>query len=187
MFNQSLSNYTAVPEFLAGMFVDIRERGLDLEGIFRVPGGKSKIDEMKATINTRKIPDYSSYDIYSVSSLFKLFFRELSEPVCTSSFYDMILAAQGINVESSRLKMIKKVLGFLPPTNLIVLRELCSLLKDIDEMSGENKMDAHNLALVFAPTLLRSEKDSLEIMTQDSGLTNALIVSFIKNFDVFFN
>ena len=52
-------------------------------------------------------------DVHSVSSLLKLYFRELPDPLCTYKLYDQFLAAAKLP-EDLRLSAMRKVVKNLP-------------------------------------------------------------------------
>ena len=55
-------------------------------------------------------------DIHSVSSLLKMYFRELPNPVCTYHLYDKFVEAAKA-AENQRLVMMRDVVQQLPPPN----------------------------------------------------------------------
>ena len=61
------------------------------------------------------------------------------------------LASPGATTKSLQLLML-----MLPPSHRIVAQHLLQLLSLVASSAARNKMDAHNLALVFAPTLFLS-------------------------------
>ncbi len=66
----------------------------------------------------------------------------------------MFLAAVSIPDMAIQVSQIKKVLGFIPNINLMVLARLTKLLKSIADNESVNKMGAPNLAIVFAPSII---------------------------------
>ena len=61
------------------------------------------------------------------------------------------LASQAATTKSLQLLML-----MLPPSHRIVAQHLLQLLSFVASSADRSKMDAHNLALVFAPTLFLS-------------------------------
>ena len=55
-------------------------------------------------------------DVHSVSSLLKLYFRELPDPVCTYKLYDQFLEAARVP-EDLRLSAMRQVVNALPKEN----------------------------------------------------------------------
>ncbi len=71
--------------------------GLDLEGIFRVTGTQTEIEEFKDEFDTTGKCDLSRCrDVHAVAGLLKLYLRELPEPLLTFDRYpDFIKSSKG--------------------------------------------------------------------------------------------
>ena len=137
----------------------IEARGL-VDGVYRLSGISSNIQRLKKTFDDDKIPDLFKdrqvlQDIHSVSSLVKLYFRELPSPVCTFHLYDQFVAAVKAT-EDLRLLKLKEVIAQLPDANYNTLEFLLKHLHRISLRHKDTGMTAKNLAIVWAPNLLRS-------------------------------
>ena len=89
----------------------------------------------------------------TLTSTFKLFLRDLQEPLITTKIKDSILAStQGIVVtDSAKEEMILKIkegLKMLPALNYNVLRYILHHLKRVVE-NKENRMNAQSIAVIF--------------------------------------
>jgi hypothetical protein len=97
-------------------------------------------------------------DIHSVSSLLKMYFRELPDPVCTFPLYDQFVAAvqsTDPGEEAERAGLLRAVLSLLPASNHRTLGCLLRPLHRVALHSDSTGMTAKNLAIVWAPNLLR--------------------------------
>jgi len=56
----------------------------------------------------------------------------------------------------ANIKSVGAVLALLPRINILVMKLLLSILQRIAQKSEKNKMTPSNLAIVFAPSLLRA-------------------------------
>lgn len=99
----------------------------------------------------------------------------------------MFIAATGVPEPEARLIMIKKVLSFLPPTNYKLLKRLCQYLKKLTENKDENKMSPENVAICFAPNLLRADTTDLKLMLNNQSMGKDVMISLIDKFDYFFS
>ncbi|EFC49102.1 hypothetical protein NAEGRDRAFT_78320 [Naegleria gruberi] len=127
--------------------------------------------------------------INNVSSLLKMYIRELPEPLMTFDHYDMFIASDGIPDDEVRLKVIRNVLRFLPRSNYFVLKKLCKFLNTIHNNSSINKMDASNLAIVFAPNILRPPPmycNVLQMQLSEARFATSLTESLIAEYEFFF-
>uniref|UniRef100_G1MAS9 Rho GTPase activating protein 30 n=1 Tax=Ailuropoda melanoleuca TaxID=9646 RepID=G1MAS9_AILME len=96
-------------------------------------------------------------DIHCVSSLCKAYFRELPDPLLTYRLYDKFADAVGVQLEPERLVKILEVLRELPVPNYRTLEFLMRHLVHMASFSAQTNMHARNLAIVWAPNLLRSK------------------------------
>ncbi|XP_036199875.1 rho GTPase-activating protein 30 isoform X2 [Myotis myotis] len=96
-------------------------------------------------------------DIHCVSSLCKAYFRELPDPLLTYRLYDKFAEAVAVQLEPERLVKILEVLRELPAPNYRTLEFLMRHLVHMASFSAQTNMHARNLAIVWAPNLLRSK------------------------------
>eukprot|EP00079_Xenopus_tropicalis_P013988 XP_002944018.2 PREDICTED: rho GTPase-activating protein 30 [Xenopus tropicalis] len=96
-------------------------------------------------------------DVHCVSSLCKAYFRELPNPLLTYQLYDKFADAVAIQLEEQRLIKIKEVLKELPLPHYRTLEYLMRHLLRMASFSSQTNMHARNLAIVWAPNLLRSK------------------------------
>ena len=96
-------------------------------------------------------------DVHSVSSLLKLYFRELPDPLCTYKAYEEFLEAAKLP-EDLRLSAMRQVLSTLPKENFRTLEYLMRHLHKVSLKGHDTGMTAKNLAIVWAPNLLRTKE-----------------------------
>ncbi|KCV71241.1 hypothetical protein H696_02191 [Fonticula alba] len=96
---------------------------------------------------------------HDVTSLLKLYLRELPEPLFTFELYDCFMAANEISDVPTRLDCLRKIITYLPPGNYTLILFLIKFLRIVALLEDSNKMGPNNLSAVFAPNLLRSESE----------------------------
>jgi hypothetical protein len=124
---------------------------------------------------------------HSVAALLKLFLRELPEPLLTFDLYDCFIAADSVPIPEGRRESIKRVLKMLPQLNLRLLMHLVIFLRAVQQQSAVNKMNAANLAMVFAPNLLRPRSNDLSVIVSDSPHAVHILETLIMDFDYLFD
>jgi len=126
------------------------------------------------------IPGIENADVHSLASLMKLWFRELPE-VIPVSFYDAFIEANKIEGYDERLYAIRDLVWQLPKPSFDLLKRLCEHLHLITEHELENQMHASNLAIVYAPTLLKppESKESFGILMSNLGKAVKITASLI--------
>lgn len=104
-------------------------------------------------------------DVHAVADLLKRYFRYLPEPLLTFELHPAFIAAAKLPDPKARILEIQSLLDKLPEVNMHTLQYLMLFLNRVTEYSAYNRMNAHNLSIVFGPNLLRPEKEtSLELV-----------------------
>lgn len=153
--------------------------GTESEGIFRVPGDQDIITHLKARIDHGQYQLSGINDPHVVASLFKLWLRELEEPVVPTNLYDAALEAA--KSPDHTILFLKK----LPDHNRRVLLFVVSFLQlFLDaEVVEVTKMTSRNLALVLAPNVLRTPDDSLSTVFANSGYECQFVLNLLEHLD----
>ncbi|XP_074476415.1 rho GTPase-activating protein 22 isoform X2 [Sebastes fasciatus] len=168
----------------------IRERGLDEEGLFRMPGQANLVKELQEAFDCGDKPLFdSNTDVHTVASLLKLYLRELPEPVIPFSKYeDFLTCAQLLaKDEEEGVQELGRQVNTLPLPNYNLLTYICKFLDEVQSHSIENKMSVQNLATVFGPNILRPKmEDPLTIM-EGTSLVQHLMTILIREHDRFYS
>ncbi|XP_016065953.1 PREDICTED: rho GTPase-activating protein 30 isoform X2 [Miniopterus natalensis] len=149
-----------VPQVLRSCAEFVEEYGV-VDGIYRLSGVSSNIQKLRQEFEAERKPDLRKdvylQDIHCVSSLCKAYFRELPDPLLTYRLYDKFAEAVAVQLEPERLVKILEVLRELPVPNYRTLEFLMRHLVHMASLSAQTNMHARNLAIVWAPNLLRSK------------------------------
>ncbi|XP_032421906.1 rho GTPase-activating protein 30 [Xiphophorus hellerii] len=149
-----------IPLVLRSCSEFVEQHGI-VDGIYRLSGVSSNIQKLRGEFESDGSPDLNKdvylQDIHCVSSLCKAYFRELPNPLLTYQLYDKFAEAVAIQLEEERLVKIRDVLKELPDPHYRTLEFLMRHLVKMASYSSETNMHARNLAIVWAPNLLRSK------------------------------
>ncbi|XP_006884324.1 PREDICTED: rho GTPase-activating protein 31 [Elephantulus edwardii] len=133
-----------------------------VDGVYRLSGVTSNIQRLRQEFGSDQCPDLTRevylQDIHCVGSLCKLYFRELPNPLLTYELYGKFTEAVSRCPETDQLARIQHVIQELPPSHYRTLEYLIRHLAHIASFSSKTNMHARNLALVWAPNLLRSKE-----------------------------
>ncbi|XP_043664591.1 uncharacterized protein LOC122627518 isoform X2 [Vespula pensylvanica] len=171
----------------------VEARGLEVVGIYRVPGNTAAISQLTESVNKGfeniNLQDPRWSDVNVISSLLKSFFRHLPDSLLTAELYPMFIDADKIEDPQRRMATIRKLLRDLPEHHFETLKYLMLHLKKIVEHSEVNKMEAKNLAIVFGPTLVRASgsRDNMVTMVTDMSHQCKIVESLLNNVDWFFS
>ncbi|XP_059897623.1 T cell activation RhoGTPase activating protein b [Gadus macrocephalus] len=183
LFGQPLSKICpdncSLPKPLTDMLVLLRSKAPSTEGVFRKPGNTRVTRELREQLDAGQEVDLEGLPVVLLVALLKCFLKELPGSLLVSDLYVPWVKALDADEGRQRSSQIKRVLGQLPVHNRLLLQQLLSVLHHVLEQSDTNKMDAHNLAVCTAPTLLQlnatpleEQKERLEKVTE---LTQYLI------------
>jgi len=168
----------------------VTERGLDIVGIYRVPGNNAAVTYLTEQVNKGvenfALEDQRWQDVNVVSSLLKSFFRKLPDPLFTVENYSLFIEASKIDLAPRRMDQLRKLVRDLPEIHLETLKYLTSHLCQVAEHSTINKMEVRNLAIVFGPTLVRTTDDNMVSMVTDMSQQCRIIESILSNWEYFF-
>ncbi|XP_068622140.1 GTPase-activating protein CdGAPr [Battus philenor] len=149
-----------VPQVLAECARAIERRGA-VDGIYRLSGGAALTQRLRAAFDAAgdAPPDLApplQRDPHALASLLKMYFRELPNPLCTYQLYDSFVSAVQIPDETARLRAMRETVVKLPPPHYRTLAYLMRHLRRVSLLSDATGMTARNMAIVWAPNLLRS-------------------------------
>ncbi|XP_053574176.1 rho GTPase-activating protein 25 isoform X2 [Bombina bombina] len=167
----------------------IREHGLNEEGIFRLPGQDNLVKQLKEAFDAGERPSFSrDTDVHTVASLFKLYLRELPEPVIPCSQYEDFLTCEKTisNDEEQGDKELIEQISLLPKDNYNLLSFICRFLNEVEKYSGVNKMSVDNLAMVIGVNLLKPQTEDPEIIMRGTPQIQKLMTVMISKHEKLF-
>uniref|UniRef100_A0A672GLB7 Rho GTPase-activating protein 29 n=1 Tax=Salarias fasciatus TaxID=181472 RepID=A0A672GLB7_SALFA len=216
-FTQAARNsQDGVPFIIRKCTSEIENRALNIKGIYRVNGAKSRVEKLcQAFENGKDLVELSDLYPHDISNVLKLYLRQLPEPLVLFRYYNDFIglakesqsiiveelealrlspapvAPAQVSVELNRvLFKIKDLLKHLPPAHYKTLQFLIEHLHRVTERSEENKMTASNLGIIFGPTLIKPRQTDAEVSL--SSLVDypyqALIVELlIRHYEMVFD
>lgn len=134
--------------------IEILEKDIRKEGMFRIPGRMTSIVEMKESYEQGNGLGVEETETLEIAGLVAQFFRELPEPLLTYDLYYNWIDAAKKTTDEGINEGLKNVLGRLEKPNYIILQYFIKFLTVVNSNSGANRMGAKNLGLVFGASLL---------------------------------
>ncbi|XP_074927223.1 rho GTPase-activating protein 30 isoform X3 [Chelonoidis abingdonii] len=149
-----------VPQVLKSCTEFVEQHGI-VDGIYRLSGVSSNIQKLRQEFDSDRCPDLNKdvylQDIHCVSSLCKAYFRELPNPLLTYQLYDKFAVSLALQSMERTAVKTKEVLKDFPSHSCRTLEFLMRHLVHMASFSSQTNMHARNLAIVWAPNLLRSK------------------------------
>jgi hypothetical protein len=103
-----------------------RVAGLSEVGLYRLSGENRIIATLREGLDNGLEPAavLANVDVHNITGLFKLFLREMPEPLIPFELYDSFIAANGITEYDARLYAIRDLVWKMPKPNFRLLRRL---------------------------------------------------------------
>uniref|UniRef100_A0A672P6T1 Rho GTPase-activating protein 29 n=1 Tax=Sinocyclocheilus grahami TaxID=75366 RepID=A0A672P6T1_SINGR len=175
-----------IPFIIKKCTSEIESRALNIKGIYRVNGAKSRVEKLcQAFENGKDLVELSDLHPHDISNVLKLYLRQLPEPLILYRYYNDII---GLAKETQNMKetdstkekspgeklclsielkrvlfKIRDLLRQLPAAHYKTLQFLITHLDRVSEQAEENKMTASNLGIIFGPTLIKPRQLEVEV------------------------
>ncbi|XP_072945402.1 uncharacterized protein RhoGAP102A isoform X2 [Epargyreus clarus] len=153
-----------VPALVSACLAHLRQYGLHTLGLFRVSSSKKRVRQLReewergqeAALHAELCP-------HDVATLLKEFLRDLPDPLLCRDLYPAFLQTQKIRNRSLQWEALRLIVQLLPAAHRDTLNALLSFLALLashaeDGRQPGHKMDAGNLATIFAPNILHRNK-----------------------------
>ncbi|XP_044076388.1 rho GTPase-activating protein 12-like isoform X4 [Siniperca chuatsi] len=157
---------TTVPSFVKMCIDHVENDGLCVDGLYRVSGNLAVIQKLRFAVNHDEkvnLADGKWEDIHVTTGALKMYFRELPEPLFTYALFHDFVSAIKIADYKCRVQSIKELVRQLPKPNHDTMQALFKHLRKVIDYGEENRMTTQSVAIVFGPTLLRPETETLNM------------------------
>ncbi|CAO3681211.1 hypothetical protein G6F70_005068 [Rhizopus microsporus] len=147
----------------------IEEYGLKSVGLYRLSGTNTHIQRLKNEFdfNCEEV-DLSSEenrnDINNITSLLKLWFRELPDPVFPRSSYQHFMNAAKIENERMRVLGLHTIINDLPDAHYATLKYIMRHLDKVQQYQEYNKMTTSNIATILGMSLMGGDENHIVIV-----------------------
>ncbi|KAL3531406.1 hypothetical protein ACH5RR_010728 [Cinchona calisaya] len=147
--------------------------GLKAEGIFRINPENSQEENVRDQLNRGNVPN--DIDVHCLAGLIKAWFRELPSGVLDGLSPEQVLQC---HTEEESVELVKQ----LKPTESTLLNWAIDLMADVVEHEESNKMNARNIAMVFAPNMTQMSDPLTALMhaVQVMNLLKTLIMKTLR-------
>ncbi|XP_022783063.1 rho GTPase-activating protein 45-like isoform X2 [Stylophora pistillata] len=181
-----------IPHIISSCIDEIDNRGLDVKGIYRVSGVKSRVEKLCQSFeNGEYQADLSDTPPHVIAAVLKLYLRQLPESLLTVKLYPEFIrvakesfaiidnsttckaASENEDIQEeyqSLTRRLREVVMQLPTANRVTAARLIKHLRRVSDHDEANAMPGSKLAIVFGPTLLRPSEN--EVTTTLSSLVD---------------
>lgn len=145
--------------------------GLQAEGIFRINPENTQEQCLRNQLNRGIVP--RGIDVHCLAGLIKAWFRELPKGVLDSLTPERVMHC---NTEEECAQLV----NLLPRTEAALLDWAINLMADVVHHEHYNKMNARNIAMVFAPNMTQTA-DPLTALIHAVQVMNFLKTLIVRN------
>ncbi|XP_028274533.1 rho GTPase-activating protein 42 isoform X4 [Parambassis ranga] len=168
----------------------VETRGLTTMGLYRIGGVNSKVQKLMTTVFSPKAPvdmdlDPETWDNKTITSGLKNYLRCLSEPLMTFKLHKDFIMAVKSDDQNYRVCAVHALVHKLPERNKEMLELLIKHLVTVSTQNEFNLMTVSNLGVIFGPTLMRSQEETVAAM-MNIKFQNIVVEILIENFDKIF-
>ncbi|XP_046674499.1 rho GTPase-activating protein conundrum-like isoform X3 [Homalodisca vitripennis] len=146
-----------VPLVFQKVLAELERRGLQEEGLLRVAAHKQKVQALCDALEKDLYTQPERVDamllrapVHDLATLLKRLIRDLPESLLTNQLVDLFYQAHSLSECSRALNLLVLL---LPPPNRATLQCLLNFLNHVISNQQHNKMSAHNVAMIIAPSL----------------------------------
>eukprot|EP01133_Synstelium_polycarpum_P012870 gene12870-15115_t len=164
-----------VPRVLVVLTTAItRLKGHVYEGIFRVPGIVTSIKEMRQAIDKGDFSLTGVDDVRTPAALLKLWLRDIPDPLVPVSLYKAAIDSplDSLSIVQKLSPLSQRVLNYLIHFIQIFIRY---------EFVAHSKMGTNNMAMIFAPTILRNPSDDPSVLLGNVNHEKAFVENLISS------
>ncbi|XP_072237908.1 rho GTPase-activating protein 40 isoform X2 [Leuresthes tenuis] len=154
--DQKVKPNTSTPLFLQALLSFLERKGVDSEGILRVPGSQSRIKLLQQNLEANFYSGQISWDEVSpndAAALLKKLIRELPAPLLTAEYLNTFSAVRDITDLKQKLHMLNLLILLLPEPNRNTLKALLEFLSKVVSREKRNRMNLWAVATIMAPNL----------------------------------
>uniref|UniRef100_A0A3B4EJP1 Rho GTPase-activating protein 26 n=1 Tax=Pygocentrus nattereri TaxID=42514 RepID=A0A3B4EJP1_PYGNA len=168
----------------------VETRGIDEQGLYRIVGVNSRVQKLLSlTMDPKTFADVeldsSEWEIKTITSAIKHYLRMLPAPLMTYQYQRSFIKAAKLDNPEARVAEIHSIVHRLPEKNRQMLELLMKHLANVASHHQQNLMTVANLGVVFGPTLLRPQEETVAAI-MDIKFQNIVVEILIENHDMIF-
>ncbi|KAM7042264.1 rho GTPase-activating protein 26 isoform 2-T2 [Acridotheres tristis] len=168
------------------------EGRINEQGLYRIVGVNSRVQKLLSILMDPKAATETDteicaeWEIKTITSALKTYLRMLPGPLMMYQFQRSFIKAAKLENQESRVSEIHSLVHRLPEKNRQMLHLLMNHLAKVADNHKQNLMTVANLGVVFGPTLLRPQEETVAAI-MDIKFQNIVIEILIENHEKIFN
>uniref|UniRef100_A0A3B5A449 Rho GTPase-activating protein 26 n=1 Tax=Stegastes partitus TaxID=144197 RepID=A0A3B5A449_9TELE len=168
----------------------VETRGIDEQGLYRIVGVNSRVQKLLSlAMDPKTCADVelenSEWEIKTITSAIKHYLRMLPAPLMTYQYQRSFIKAAKMDNPEARVTEIHALVHRLPEKNRQMLELLMKHLANVASHHQQNLMTIANLGVVFGPTLLRPQEETVAAI-MDIKFQNIVVEILIEHHERIF-
>uniref|UniRef100_A0AAQ4Q7X1 Rho GTPase-activating protein 26 n=1 Tax=Gasterosteus aculeatus aculeatus TaxID=481459 RepID=A0AAQ4Q7X1_GASAC len=164
--------------------------GIDDQGLYRIVGVSSRVQKLLGlAMDPKTCADVelenSEWEIKTITSAIKHYLRVLPGPLMTYQYQRSFIKAAKLDNQEARVTEVHALVHRLPEKNRQMLELLMKHLATVASHHHQNLMTIANLGVVFGPTLLRPQEETVAAI-MDIKFQNIVVEILIEHHEKIF-
>ncbi|XP_031427629.1 rho GTPase-activating protein 26 isoform X8 [Clupea harengus] len=186
MAHLDVTGFNVVKKFIYA----VDTRGIEEQGLYRIVGVNSRVQKLLGLAMDPKTCadvelDNTEWEIKTITSAIKFYLRMLPGPLMTYQYQRSFIKAAKLDNPEARVAEIHSLVHRLPEKNRQMLELLMKHLANVANHHQQNLMTVANLGVVFGPTLLRPQEETVAAI-MDIKFQNIVVELLIENHEKIF-
>ncbi|XP_062868362.1 rho GTPase-activating protein 26-like isoform X6 [Trichomycterus rosablanca] len=184
--NESMAQLDVIGFNVVKKFIHaIETKGIDEQGLYRLVGVNSRVQKLLSlAMDPKTCADLElegcEWEIKTITSAIKNYLRMLPAPLMTYQYQRSFIKAAKLDNPEARVQEIHSIVHRLPEKNRQMLELLIKHLANVASHHQQNLMTVANLGVVFGPTLLRPQEETVAAI-MDIKFQNVVVEILIEN------
>ncbi|XP_069569465.1 rho GTPase-activating protein 20 [Brachyistius frenatus] len=184
LFGRRLSSVCSpengLPKPVMDMLVFLYLEGPYTRGVFRRSAGAKACRELRDRLDSgTEDPEIAHQSVFVIAAVLKDFLRNVPGSILGVDLYDQWMDVMEGEAGEERLPAVQRLLHHLPPENLLLLRHVVAVLHCIQGKAHDNQMNAFNLSVCIAPSMLWAPAPSTPEMEGEATKKVCELVRFL--------
>ncbi|KAM9343137.1 rho GTPase-activating protein 20 [Pholidichthys leucotaenia] len=153
--NKVCSPENGLPKPVMDMLVFLYMEGPYTRGVFRRSAGVKACRELRERLDSgTEEPEITLQSVFVIAAVLKDFLRSIPGSILCVDLYEQWMEVMEGDGGEKRMPAVQRLLHLLPSENLLLLRHVIAVLQCIQGNSHDNQMNAFNLSVCIAPSML---------------------------------
>uniref|UniRef100_A0A250Y6Z8 Rho GTPase-activating protein 20 n=1 Tax=Castor canadensis TaxID=51338 RepID=A0A250Y6Z8_CASCN len=168
-----------LPKPILDILYFLNQKGPLTKGIFRQSANVKSCRELKEKLNSGIKVNLECESIFVIASVLKDFLRNIPGSIFSSDLYGHWVCVMDQGNDEEKINTIQRLLDQLPKANVVFLRYLFGILHNIEQDCSSNQMNAFNLAVCIAPSILWPPTSSSPELENEFTKKVSLLIQFL--------